>query len=230
MNIEKELLAKFYSIIRPEKRAKFDRIAAERTRHIAFVVENIYQEHNASAVVRSADCFGFQDVHIIERTNRFEVNREISMGSAKWINHYHYHDPKFPTRKCLNELKQKGYKIIATTPHEENLTIHELPVEKPLALVFGTEKTGLSEIALAEADLHIRIPMYGFTESFNISVSAALCMQILREKLQNTKEIDWRLNEQEQIRLKLDWCKKIVHKSDAVEREFIRQIEVNSVR
>lgn len=228
MSIEKELLDKFYGIIRPEKRAKFDRIAAERTRHIAFVVENIYQEHNASAVVRSADCFGFQDVHIIEKTNRFEVNREISMGSAKWINHHHYHDPKFPTRNCLHQLKQKGYTIVATTPHEENITLYDLPVDEPLALVFGTEKTGLSEIALAEADVHVRIPMYGFTESFNISVSAALCMQILRNKLELAEELDWRLNDEEQVRLKLEWCKKIVHKSDAVEREFLKQLTDNS--
>jgi tRNA (guanosine-2'-O-)-methyltransferase len=224
MTKDEKLLELFYGIIRPEKRLKFDRIAADRTRHIAIVVENIYQAHNASAVVRSCDCFGFQDVHIIEKSNRFELNREISMGSAKWVNHYHYHDPKFPTKKCLSALKDKGYKIVATTPHEENKTINELPIDQPIALLFGTEKNGLSEIALAEADEHVKIPMYGFTESFNISVSAALCMQILRNKLELSNDIEWLLSKEEQIQLKIEWCKNIVHKSDAVEREFLKKI------
>lgn len=227
MSKEEELLRLFYGIIRPEKREKFDRIAANRTRHVAIVVENIYQEHNASAVVRSCDCFGFQDVHIIEKTNRFELNREISMGSAKWINHVHYHDPKFPTKKCLTALKNKGYRIIATTPHEENRTLNDLPLDQPIALLFGTEKTGLSELALEEADEHVKIPMYGFTESFNISVSAALCMQILREKLEQSEGLNWLLSEEEQIQLKIEWCKNIVHKSDAVEREFMKKINAS---
>jgi tRNA (guanosine-2'-O-)-methyltransferase len=228
MTKKEKLLSLFYEIIRPEKREKFDRIAANRTRHVAIVVENIYQEHNASAVVRSCDCFGFQDVHIIEKTNRFELNREISMGSAKWINHMHYYDPKFPTKKCINSLKKQGYKIIATTPHEENRTLNDLPIDQPIALLFGTEKNGLSELALSEADEHVKIPMYGFTESFNISVSAALSMQILREKLEKSNGLDWLLSNEEQIQLKIDWCKNIVNKSEAVEREFIKKIEASA--
>lgn len=228
MNLEEKLLKAFYEIITPEKREKFDQIASNRTRHIAIVVENLYQEHNASAVVRSCDCFGFQDLHIIEKTNRFELNREISMGAAKWVNHHHYYDPKYPSEKCLTELKQRGYKIVATTPHEENRTINELPIDEPVALLFGTEKSGLSETALSLADEHVRIPMYGFTESFNISVSAALCMQIVREKLEKSIDLKWRLSSNEQIKLKIEWCKNIVHKSDAVERDFIRRIKANS--
>lgn len=220
----KKLLERLYSIITPEKREKFDLIASERTRHLTVAVENLYQEHNASAVVRSCDCFGIQDVHIIEKTNSFQVNREISMGAAKWVNHRHYFDVKYPTQKCISTLKEKGYKIVATTPHDTDRTINNIDLKEPIALFFGTEKSGLSETAFSLADEHIKIPMYGFTESFNISVSAAICMQVLRQRLEEQDEFNWKLSEEEQINLKIDWCKNIVKNPEKAISHFTKDI------
>lgn len=227
--IKKKLQEALYTLITDAKKEKFDRIANLRTRHLTVAVENIYQEHNASAVMRTCDCFGIQDLHIIEQTNKFTVQREIAMGAGQWVNHYHYTDEKFPTSKCIRKLKEDGYKIIATTPHAQDQSIHELDVSQPIALLFGTEKKGLSEAALQQADEYVRIPMYGFTESFNISVSAALCLQILRHKLEKYSEnINWLLSAEEIIDLKIQWCKKIINNADVVEKELTQRIVNNT--
>lgn len=223
--MRRKLLEELYKIITPSKIEKFDRIASERTRHLTVVVENLYQEHNASAVMRSCDCFGIQDLHVIEKTNKFSVNREIAMGAGQWVNNYHYTDELYPTSKCINHLKEKGYVIAATTPHTNDVTIHEMPLDKPVALLFGTEQTGLSEAALNMSDIFVKIPMVGFTESFNISVSAALCMHTLRNRLETQEDFDWKISEEEQIELKIQWCKKIIKNPDIVERDLLRRLE-----
>lgn len=223
--MRRKLLEELYKIITPAKIEKFDRIAAERTRHIAIVVENLYQEHNASAVMRSCDCFGIQDLHVIEKTNKFSVNREIAMGAGQWVDHYQYTDELYPTSKCINHLKEQGYLIAATTPHTNDVNIHEMPLDKPVALLFGTEQTGLSEAALNMSDIFVKIPMVGFTESFNISVSAALCMHTLRNRLETQEEFKWKINEDEQIELKIQWCKKIIKNPEIVERDLLRRLK-----
>ena len=225
IEIKKQLKDALYNLITDAKKEKFDQLAALRTRHLTVAVENIYQEHNASAVMRTCDCFGVQDLHIIEKSNKFTIQRDIAMGATRWVNHYHYSDEKFPTTKCIEHLKQKGYKIVATTPHEQDTEIYHLDVSQPIALLFGTEKTGLSETALQQADEYIRIPMYGFTESFNISVSAALSLQILRKKLEEQTAVNWLLSEEEIVDLKIQWCKKIIKNAEVVERDLLRRIE-----
>ena len=111
-------------------------IIQQRTRHVTVALENIFQPHNASAVLRSCDCFGVQDVHVIENTNEYAPNREIDMGSSKWLNIQHYSETENNTLECINKLKAKGYKIVATTPHENDSFIDELPVDQPVALLF----------------------------------------------------------------------------------------------
>lgn len=224
--INKLLLSELYHIITAEKQEKFNRIAQDRTRYLTVVVENIFQDHNASAVMRSCDCFGIQDLHIIERGNRFTINKDIAMGAGRWIDHHHYNDIKQPTQKCLQELKEKGYKIVATSPHEPDKTIFNLDLSTPIALVFGTEQSGLSEMALSLADESVNIPMYGFTESFNISVSAALSMQALRNRLEKEHTPNtWKLNDEEQIALKIEWCKRILKNGDNVVADITKRIK-----
>jgi len=222
-----QLLQALYTIITDEKVQKFERIAAQRTRHLTIVVENLYQEHNASAVMRSCDCFGIQDIHVIERNNTFQMNREIAMGAGKWVDHHHYTDPLYPTTECLDHLKSEGYQIVATTPHEEDVTLQDLNIDQPTALLFGTEQGGLSEKALNMSDQFVRIPMYGFTESFNISVSAALCMQALRKQLEQLDPQNWLLSKAEQIELKIQWCKKIIKNPEIVEKDLLQRIASN---
>src|SRR5690606_15998404 len=122
-------------------------------------------------------------------------------------------------------LKNQGYKIAATTPHTDAFTINDVPIDRPLAILFGTEQTGLSEKALEMADYYVKIPMVGFTESFNISVSAALTMNTIRTRLESQTEFDWKLTEEQQTQLKIEWCKNVIRNPDAVINGLIKRIK-----
>ena len=183
------------------------------------VLEDIFQPHNASAVVRSCDCFGVQDLHVIENKFEYEVNPKVVMGASKWIDIHKYGselDVTNHTKSTLQSLKKQGYRIVATTPHTNDVSLDEFDVSTPFALVFGTEYEGISDIVKEEADEFLKIPMYGFTESFNISVSAALCMQHLAFKMRNEK-VDFGLTKEEKEVLLLRWYKKIVTSSEQLE-------------
>lgn len=202
------------------KRNLFDRLVQNRTRHIAVALEDVFQSHNASAVLRSCDCFGVQDVHVVENRNHYAPNSEVSMGSDKWVDYYKYPS----TLECYNQLRKKGYKIIATLPHENDTMITDLDVSQPIALVFGTELTGLSAEAIDNADGYVKIPMYGFTESFNISVCAALSLFYLTEKMRADSTIDWRLTPEEQTTLKLYWSTQVIHDGKNVMEKLMERL------
>lgn len=204
------------------RRSKFDEVLNNRTRHITIALEDIYQPHNASAVLRSCDCFGIQDVHIIENENSYTVNPDVALGSSKWLTLKKYNRQENNTLDCIRALKGKGYRIVATTPHEKDCTIHELPVDTKLALFFGTELKGISATVREHADEFVRIPMFGFTESFNISVSAALCLHTLIHKLHQLPVV-WQLTEAEKDELVLTWLRKSINKSDLIEQEFYKK-------
>jgi tRNA (guanosine-2'-O-)-methyltransferase len=221
-----KILAAFYEIITPNKREMFDRIAANRTKHLTVVMENIYQEHNASAVLRTCDCFGLQELHVIEKDNAYKIQRDIALGAGRWVDMYNYDDSENVTKDCLNNLKAKGYKIIATTPHTDSQTIYDLDLSQPIALVFGTERRGISEEVIEMADEFVKIPMYGFTESFNISVSAAIVLNSLRQRLEQS-DLNWKLSEEEQTLLKIDWCTKILNGGDLLEKKFRADLAAN---
>lgn len=227
--MEEKLLKALYSIITPAKIDKFERIAAERTKHVTVVVENLYQEHNASAVMRSCDCFGIQDIHIIEKDNKFSLNRDIALGAGQWVTHNHYTDKLYPTTTCIQTLKEQGYRIAATTPHTDAYTINTVPIDEPIAFLFGTEQTGLSEKALDLADYYVKIPMVGFTESFNISVSAALTINTIRTRLESQDNFNWKLSKEDQTSLKIEWCKRIIKNPDNVVKDFLRRIELEEL-
>ena len=219
MNEDEFVLKEFYDIITPNKINLFDRIAADRTRHLTIALENIYQEHNASAVLRTCDCFGIQDLHVIEKDNQYQIQRDIALGSGRWVDIHNFSDEFGPTETCISSLKGQGYQIVATTPHTDAYTVHDLPIDKPLAFFFGTELKGLSEEVMQAADLHVRIPMYGFTESFNISVSVAVLLQTVRQRLEISQH-KWKLTDSEQIALKIQWCEKILNGGEALSKEF----------
>jgi len=189
------------------KRQLFDRLVQFRTRHISVVLEDIFQSHNASAVLRSCDCFGIQDVHVIEDRNRYAPNSDVSMGSDKWVDYYKHPD----ILQTYDELHARGYRIVATLPHENDSLITDLDISQPTALVFGTELTGLTQQAIDHADAFVKVPMYGFTESFNISVCAALSLFCLSEKMRADEHISWRLSPDQQLALKLYWSMQVIH-------------------
>ena len=198
------------------KRALFDRLAPLRTRHISVVLEDIYQSHNASAVLRSCDCFGVQDVHVVENRNAFNPAGDVAVGSSKWVDYYRY-----PTvQEAYAELHRRGYRIVATLPHENDQMIGDLDISQPTALVFGTELTGLTGDAIDGADAYVKIPMYGFTESFNISVCAALSLFSLTERMRRS-DIRGQLADDELLDLKLHWAMQAIRDGEKVVRQLL---------
>ena len=224
---DQKLLELFLEHISENKKGLFQEIIEHRNRHITVVLENLYQPHNAAAVLRSCDCFGVHDVHVIENDNKYEPNKEIDMGSSKWLNINKYSDEENNTLNCINTLKSKGYKIVAT-PHKDDCLIDELPLDQPIALLFGTEATGLSDLALEASDAFVKLPMYGFTESYNISVSVALALFNLTERMRKDESINWQLSDEEKVAIQLDWVKKVVKRSDKVETILKQRMAQNS--
>lgn len=198
-------------------------VLEKRTRYITVVLEDIYQPHNASAVLRSCDCFGIQDVHIVENKNEFDPNKGVTIGADKWITMHQYNEQGVNnTERCYQHLREEGYKIIATTPHEDDVTIDEVSIDQPVALVFGAELTGLSDYALEHADGYARVPMVGFSESFNISVGAALCLYDLSTRMRRARD-DWPLTDHEKLDLQVDWLKKSIRASDKLIDRFLEE-------
>lgn len=212
------MLEKFYEHISDNKRNLFEEIVLNRTRYVTVLLENIFQPHNAAAVLRSCDCFGIQDVHIIENDWKYTPNKEIDMGSSKWIDLHRYNRQDNNTLASIEHLKSRGYRIVATSPHTNDCFIDQLALDAPVALMFGTEATGLSDIALQNADAFVKLPMYGFTESYNISVSVALALFSLTERLRKDSDIKWQLSTDEQVDIKLKWTKKVIRSSRQIEK------------
>jgi len=215
-----------FEFISENKKGLFEKIIEDRTRHLCVVLENIYQPHNASAVLRSCDLFGVQDIHIIENSNKYTLSDEVAMGSSKWLNMKKYNSKEENTINCFNELREQGYKIVATTPHENDVLLDNLDINQKTALVFGTELNGLTKTAMDNADAFVKIPMYGFTESFNISVSAALSLYHLTEKMRKS-DIDWQLSEEEKIEIHINWAKGVIKKSKLIVEDFDKKYNTN---
>ena len=210
------------SFITSHKRELIERVLDHRTDRLTLVLEDIYQPHNASATIRTCECYGIQNIHIIENRNRYEVNPDVVMGSVKWVSLHRYREPTVDnTAACVAELREAGYRIIATTPHEGGYTPENLPLDRPVALLFGTEEKGLTSVALAAADATMRIPMFGFTESLNISVSVAVSFSHLVRRL-HAERSDWRLDDQRRAALRLHWYRRIVKQSGVIAEEFLR--------
>jgi tRNA (guanosine-2'-O-)-methyltransferase len=213
------VLQEFYKIITPNKVNMFERIAAQRTKHIVVGVENIQQDHNASAIMRSMDCLGFQELHLIEKNNNYQFQRDIALGAARWLDVVQHQNPPEPIFDSMNLLRAKGYQIVATSPHIKASTPQNIDLTQPIALFFGAEKHGISEELSANADAFLHIPMHGFTESFNLSVSAALVLSALRTRLA-ASSIDWLLSPEAQTELKISWCERILNGGPQLAQKF----------
>jgi tRNA (guanosine-2'-O-)-methyltransferase len=210
-----ELLKHLEGFLSERRIRRFQEVLAMRTRHITVAVEDVFQLHNASAVIRSCEVFGIQDAHLIEARFGQRLDKNIALGAQQWVDVHRYTD----TRACLTALRQKGYKIVATSPHVEGVSIEGIPLEQPLALFFGTEKEGLSETVLKDADYSIHIPMVGFTESLNVSVAAAIILFRLSSRLRET-DISWGLSEAEILEKRLDWTRKTIKSADEIIARF----------
>ncbi|MBS3731562.1 MAG: RNA methyltransferase [Desulfobacterales bacterium] len=206
----------------------FERVLASRTRYIAVALENIFQPHNASAVLRSMDCFGIQDAHIIENEYEYRVNPDVAMGASKWLTLTRSNSAPNNIEAAIRRLRADGYRIVATTPHVGDTSLGDFDLHAgKAALFFGTELEGLSDTMLQNADEFLRVPMYGFTESFNISVSAAIILYELSRKLRQSG-IDWHLSEAEKTDLRLEWLKQSVRHSDLLIRRYLDEHSLSS--
>ncbi len=213
-----QLLDHLVSFLTDRRQHLFKKVLSERTRHFTVVTEDVYQLHNTSAVMRSCDVFGIQDLHVIEERLGKKMDREIAMGAQKWVDIYRHKN----VDNCVTKLRQEGYQIIATTPHNDSQLLHDFDVTQKAAFFFGTERDGLSEEVIKNADGFLKIPMYGFTESLNISVSAAIILQRVVTKLKQS-EVDWQLSEEEKQVLTMEWTKKTIKSADEIIERFYEE-------
>ena len=212
---ESEYLAYLEDFITENRKEKFLKVLAQRTNHFTIAIEDVFQLHNTSAVMRSCEVFGIQNLHVVEEKYGKSIDKEIAMGAQKWVDVNRYNS----NLECVRALKEKGYQIIATTPHENDCLLDDFDISKPSAIFFGTERDGLSEEVMAEADGFLKIPMAGFTESLNISVSAAIIIQNIMSRLRKT-DLEWQLSEEEMILRRLDWTKNSIKDIKRIEQRY----------
>lgn len=215
MLILTDLLHYLETFITTERKNKMNTILQNRTYHFTVAIEDVYQLHNSSAVMRSCDAFGVQNLHVIEQKFGKRIDSEIALGSQKWVDIHRYST----TSKCIQTLKDQGYQIIATTPHEDSCLLENFDVSKKTALFFGTEKKGLSEKMILQTDGFLKIPMVGFSESLNISVAAAIIIQQLTQRLRGS-QFNWQLTDEEKFEKLLDWTRKSIKDITRIEERW----------
>jgi tRNA (guanosine-2'-O-)-methyltransferase len=224
MDLDKKklLVESLSNVINEQRQLLLQQILSQRTRHITVVLEDIYQAQNASAVIRTAECIGLQEIHIIENKHEYQLNRKVLQGASKWmeINRHKKKDTD-NTSACLKKLKKRGYKIVAMTLHEDSVDLDALDLGQKLALCFGSEQPGLTDVVHEQADEFIKIPMCGFTQSFNISVSAGISLYQLSTKMR-TLDLDWQLKEEDKIDLYIDWLSKSTPTGKVLLNKFIK--------
>ena len=220
-SLKLELIEHLSQFLTEERLLLFQEKLNERSNRITLVLEDVFQSRNISAAMRSADCFGIQNIHIIENKNNFVKDKSVSLGAGKWINIKQYNTEENNTINCLKKLKKEGYQIIATSPHNTNISLDEIDVKNnKIAIILGTELTGLSEKALSFADKRMKINMYGFTESLNISVSAAICCQSISSKMRK-ETTGWEVTEEEKTDILLNWIRNSIKSGKQIEEKFL---------
>ena len=217
--IDKELLNLFESYLTDKRKALYKKVIADRTNHFTVVLEDVSQPHNASAVLRTCDIFGVQDLHTVENKYINRISKYVAKGSQKWITSKRYKSDGNNTQICFDNLREEGYQIIATSPHNDSCLLQDFDISKKTAFVFGEETEGISDFVKENADGFLNIPMVGFTESLNISVAAAIILQDVTTKLRNS-DLDWHLSEEEKEMLYYDWLKNSIKNSDVIEEKF----------
>lgn len=216
---KKDLLDYLKYYMTDERSERFQEVLENRTRHFTVAVEDLHKERNASAIVRTCDCFGIQDVYVIENHNEYQLSEGISMGAEKWVNVNIYDSFPDNTGQCISDLRNQGYQIIATSPNRNDYQLDDFDISRKTAFIFGGEKEGLSDQAMNSADGFINIPMYGFTGSFNISVAGALLLYNVMSKLHKSN-IEWHLEASEMIDLQLDWTIKTIASSEQLIEKY----------
>lgn len=221
-DVDNKLIEFLSQFITANKREKIATVLAQRTRYVTIALENIYHSQNVNAALRSAECFGLHDAHIIDDERHYTINKGITKGASDWLELYRYSKPTINNSElCFSHLRQNGYLLVGTSPHYEGYALHELPIDRKMALIFGTEETGLSDYAKKNVDTFVTIPMYGFTGSFNISVSVALAVYDTVQRL-HASPTAWQLSLEEQQEIHLKWLRRIIRGSAELEKLFLQ--------
>ena len=218
--MDKEFISYLEGFLTDSRKDLFKKVLAERTRHVTFVLEDLFQKHNVSAVIRSADVFGIQDLHIIENQYNNFISRRVAKGAQKWMTFHSYSKVGVDnTQNCIDYLKQNDYQIVVTSPHNDSSFVRDFDITKKSAIVMGVEKMGVSKQMMDQADAFIKIPMVGFTESLNVSVAAAVIMEELTHRLKKSN-LNWQLRKEEKAGLYLDWMKKSINHYSEIESRY----------
>ncbi|MCS6934347.1 MAG: RNA methyltransferase [Chitinophagales bacterium] len=196
-----DYLSKFLT---EDRRRQFQEVLCKRTAHISVLTEYLYDEQNLHAIVRTAECLGIQHIHVVEQEKKLKPAKKISRGSHKWVTMHHYLYADSDAGELYESLRRSGYRLAAAEPGIGGYSPEDIPIEEPLIIMLGKERTGLSDTAKAAADYFLQIPMYGFTESYNVSVAAALCLFPIVQRLHRSG-INWHLSEQEKNHLWRKW-------------------------
>tara|TARA_B100000768_G_C11241745_1_gene359844 strand:+ start:205 stop:879 length:675 start_codon:yes stop_codon:yes gene_type:complete len=222
--VDEKLLQYFEGYLTEKRKVLFKKVLEDRTRHFTVVLEDIFQSHNTSAVLRTCDIFGIQDIHVIENKYNQKVSKHVAKGSQKWLSINRYKSDGDNTKTCLESLKSKGYQIIATTPHNNSCLLEDFDINKKSAFVFGVEAEGVSDYVKQNADGYLKIPMVGFTESLNISVAAAIILQKITSKLRNSNS-NWKLSNVEKKTLYFNWIKGTIKNVIKIEEYYQQKLK-----
>jgi tRNA (guanosine-2'-O-)-methyltransferase len=215
MTIDLKFLSYLEDFLTENRKERFLEVLANRTNHFTIAIEDVYQLHNTSAVMRSCEVFGIQELNVVEQKFGKRIDTEIAMGAQKWVDINRFDS----MQNWIDNVRAKGYQIIATTPHNDSCMLHEFDITKPSAIFFGTEKQGLSQEVIEQADGFLKIPMVGFTESLNISVSAAIIIQDITSRLRQS-DINWKLNDEEILEKRLTWTKNSIKDIKRIEERY----------
>lgn len=225
--IDQDWLDYLGQYITAHKKAVMEKVLAQRTRFLTVVLEDIFKPHNASAVLRTCDCFGIQDVHVIEKVNKYKINPYVTRGASQWVDlHKYYRQDGSAVQDCFSSLREKGYKIYGTSPLPGSISIYDLEPDEKLALVFGNEHEGISAEVQENLDGLVHIPMLGFTESFNISVAASISLYELVKKANNYDHPDFYLSDEEKQVLRMKWYRSVVSRADLHEKAYLNSKKV----
>jgi len=215
--LDDELFEYLEGLLTENRKQRFLDVLVNRTNFLTVAMEDVYHLHNTSAVIRSCDAFGIQTLHVVEDKFGERLEKKIARGAEQWVDIARYPD----TQSCIDHLKTSGYQIVATTPHDESNLVSDVTITKPTALFFGTEKEGVSDTVISQADSFLTIPMVGFSESLNISVAAAIILQKLTQQLRKSG-LPWQLSQEEQLLKRMDWTKKSIKNVDSILKKLKR--------
>ncbi len=186
--------------ITEDRKRRINDVLDRRVKRYVIALENIYDPHNISAVLRTADGMGFHTIYVIEKENRLKFSSGVTTGAEKWLEIKIFTD----VESALTELGKRGYKIAAGVLSEESVNFFEYDWDGKWVFLFGNEHEGLTERAVELSDIQFMIPIYGFIQSYNISVSAAITMSHLRFLLEK-RGVKGELTSKEKLELEYRW-------------------------